>query len=334
MLARMKMHLHIHMVANAMCMLLQIRGEDACKSVESCLKTQKDVEGISTLQNRMEKNKIEGTMLKTGKAEEEKRDFSSEIQAKTAAGGAVVAHKPVRRDTIAVLMQNMDKDNDGFLSLAEIVSRADRGTMEEKEKKMVEKAFNTADSDKDGKLSVAELPVAIKEFEKKIESLSAADIDDAENEQNAENQQKTTAENEHNIENQQKTKDVDGVMHSEVSLVRAGSACNPYQNKDGDFCEECVEGKNWIECTAGICCGGSCLVNKTNCSNTNHTMNNTNNTVNNNSFPCTEDDYQECMLPYWLPSPGMCCRKICLYENISNSPCCEGQPSDKCKDWI
>jgi len=51
-------------------MLLQVRGEDACRNVESSLKTQKGLEGISTLQSRKERNKITGTMLKTGEAQE------------------------------------------------------------------------------------------------------------------------------------------------------------------------------------------------------------------------------------------------------------------------
>merc|ERR1719464_2230340 len=93
-------------------------------------------------------------------------------------------------------MKSMDKDNDGFLSLMEVMSRADESEMEEKEKKIVQNAFNTADSDKDGKLSVAEVPVAMKEFE----SLSEGEDEDAEYEQNAEHQQKTA--------------DVDGIMKS------------------------------------------------------------------------------------------------------------------------
>merc|ERR550517_2344820 len=94
------------------------------------------------------------------------------------------------------IMKNMDKDNDGFLSLVEVMSRAHESEMEEKEKKIVQNAFNTADSDKDGKLSVAEVPVAMKKFE----SLSEAEDEDAEHEQNAEHQQKTA--------------DVDGIMKS------------------------------------------------------------------------------------------------------------------------
>merc|ERR1719264_2449981 len=58
-------------------------------------------------------------------------------------------------------MKEMDKDNDGFLSMVELTNEE----MQEKDKKVAENAFNIADADKDGKLSAAELPVAMKEFE-------------------------------------------------------------------------------------------------------------------------------------------------------------------------
>merc|ERR550534_3542519 len=54
-------------------------------------------------------------------------------------------------------MKKMDKDNDGFLSLEESMSWVDQEKMDETMKKMMENAFNAADSDKDGKLSVAEM---------------------------------------------------------------------------------------------------------------------------------------------------------------------------------
>merc|ERR1719330_1050203 len=72
-------------------------------------------------------------------------------------------------------MKEMDKDNDSFLSLAELTDEE----MEEKDKKQMENLFNIADADKDGKLSAAELPVAMKEFE----SLSETEGEDAENHQ-------------------------------------------------------------------------------------------------------------------------------------------------------
>jgi len=115
---------------------------------------------------------------------QEKRPLKQILDASLEEVGKEAAQKPT---AVEEVMQNMDKDIDGFLSFAEVTSRADMGKMEEKEKKMAENAFNTADSDKDGKLSVAELPVAIEEFRKKFESLSAAEVEDVENEQNAEN---------------------------------------------------------------------------------------------------------------------------------------------------
>jgi len=74
-----------------------------------------------------------------------------------------------------ILMKELDKDSDGFLSLAELTGVE----MDDKHKKLMENAFNTADADKDGKLSAAELPVAMNEFE----SLSEAGGEDGENHQ-------------------------------------------------------------------------------------------------------------------------------------------------------
>merc|ERR1719461_2340695 len=62
------------------------------------------------------------------------------------------------------MMKEMDKDKDGFLSLVELMHEAD-AEVAESEKKLLEKAFSTADVDQDGKLSAAELPTAIKEYE-------------------------------------------------------------------------------------------------------------------------------------------------------------------------
>merc|ERR550534_1322363 len=68
------------------------------------------------------------------------------------------------------MMQEMDKDKDGYLSLVELMPEAD-GEIDEKETKLIEKAFNAADSDKDGKLSVAELPVTMKEAESLLKTV-------------------------------------------------------------------------------------------------------------------------------------------------------------------
>jgi len=78
--------------------------------------------------------------------------------------------------TPEAIMEEMDKDKDGFLSLVEIMPDAD--AEEEQDKKLMEKAFSTADADKDGRLSAAELPVAMKEYEK---VLSEAELEDIEN---------------------------------------------------------------------------------------------------------------------------------------------------------
>jgi len=76
-------HLHVYMAASAICMLLQVRGEDACKNGEGCWKAKNGLEGISTLQHNTVRKKIMGTMLKTGEAEEERREFSYEVQTKS-----------------------------------------------------------------------------------------------------------------------------------------------------------------------------------------------------------------------------------------------------------
>merc|ERR1712008_477715 len=51
------------------------------------------------------------------------------------------------------ILKEMDKDTDGFLSLAEFLDMES----EEGPKKEMEKAFSNADADADGKLSVAEV---------------------------------------------------------------------------------------------------------------------------------------------------------------------------------
>merc|ERR1719195_2177491 len=77
-----KMHLHVSMAVCTMCMFLQVRGgktsQDTCKNAESCLKANKDLEGISTLQHTKVKDKIMGTTLKTEKAEEERAEKSED----------------------------------------------------------------------------------------------------------------------------------------------------------------------------------------------------------------------------------------------------------------
>merc|ERR1719383_1435391 len=55
-------------------------------------------------------------------------------------------------------MKKMDKDNDGFLSPEESMSWVDQAKIDETMKKMMENAFTTTDSDKDGKLCLADLP--------------------------------------------------------------------------------------------------------------------------------------------------------------------------------
>merc|ERR550517_371722 len=88
------------------------------------------------------------------------------------------------------LMKEMDKDGDGFLSLVEVQTVAQDEDLEEEHKKLMEKAFHTADADKDDKLSAAEFPVAFKEYEtefpvafKEYESFPEAEGEDGENSQ-------------------------------------------------------------------------------------------------------------------------------------------------------
>merc|ERR1712129_115377 len=61
------------------------------------------------------------------------------------------------------IMREMDEDKDGFLSFEEFFSVEEALSAEEKE--VFTNAFNIADADKDGKLSVDEIPEAIKQFE-------------------------------------------------------------------------------------------------------------------------------------------------------------------------
>merc|ERR1711933_395690 len=64
------------------------------------------------------------------------------------------------------IVKEMDKDNDGLLTLEELMSVETEEPIPENDKKMMTEAFGIADADKDGKLSVAELPRALQEFEK------------------------------------------------------------------------------------------------------------------------------------------------------------------------
>eukprot|EP00419_Tripos_fusus_P006439 CAMPEP_0172688372 /NCGR_PEP_ID=MMETSP1074-20121228/22383_1 /TAXON_ID=2916 /ORGANISM="Ceratium fusus, Strain PA161109" /LENGTH=198 /DNA_ID=CAMNT_0013508007 /DNA_START=64 /DNA_END=658 /DNA_ORIENTATION=+ len=70
----------------------------------------------------------------------------------------------------ATLLKDMDKDEDGFLSLNEIVG--DEQDDDQLDKEIMTKAFAAADVDKDGKLSIDELPVAMKEWEKMVDAAS------------------------------------------------------------------------------------------------------------------------------------------------------------------
>merc|ERR1719195_2508521 len=62
-------------------------------------------------------------------------------------------------------MKEMDKDGDGFLSLEEMISDSDGDPIDAESKEMITGVFQSADEDKDGKLSVAELPKLFKEFD-------------------------------------------------------------------------------------------------------------------------------------------------------------------------
>eukprot|EP00419_Tripos_fusus_P050971 CAMPEP_0172821792 /NCGR_PEP_ID=MMETSP1075-20121228/16218_1 /TAXON_ID=2916 /ORGANISM="Ceratium fusus, Strain PA161109" /LENGTH=155 /DNA_ID=CAMNT_0013662697 /DNA_START=56 /DNA_END=523 /DNA_ORIENTATION=+ len=67
----------------------------------------------------------------------------------------------------AEILKDMDKDGDGLLSLTEIVPDAQE--IDQSDKDLMTKAFAVADADKDGKLSIDELPVAMKEWEKMVD---------------------------------------------------------------------------------------------------------------------------------------------------------------------
>merc|ERR1719410_1922513 len=94
------------------------------------------------------------------------------------ANDAEVSDKMDEEALPETMMKEMDKDKDGFLSLVELMHEAD-AEVAESEKKLLEKAFSTADVDQDGKLSAAELPTAIKEYEtlSKAEGDSLAEAD-------------------------------------------------------------------------------------------------------------------------------------------------------------
>jgi len=67
------------------------------------------------------------------------------------------------RPTPEAIMEEMDTDKDGFLSLAEFVSEVNM--VDDEQKKLMETAFSAADADEDGKLSIIELSIAIQEIE-------------------------------------------------------------------------------------------------------------------------------------------------------------------------
>merc|ERR1719414_850722 len=57
------------------------------------------------------------------------------------------------------ILKNMDQDGDGFLTLAEMSPE------DEEPHPSVKKAFAIGDENKDGKLSLEEIPIAMKEFD-------------------------------------------------------------------------------------------------------------------------------------------------------------------------
>merc|ERR1719210_1658963 len=61
------------------------------------------------------------------------------------------------------ILQDMDKDNDGVLTLAEIMPIDEPETTED-EKKMMQKAFDHSDKNRDGKIQVSEVLGAMEEF--------------------------------------------------------------------------------------------------------------------------------------------------------------------------
>merc|ERR1719433_1065248 len=63
------------------------------------------------------------------------------------------------------ILQDLDTNKDGFLSLAEIMPMDDSETTED-EKKMMRRAFDVSDKNRDGKLEASEVPGAMKEFER------------------------------------------------------------------------------------------------------------------------------------------------------------------------
>lgn len=75
------MQRHVYMAACAMCMFLFIHGgktsQVACNNEGSCLKESRELEGMSTLQQKKLKTKISGTK-KTGETNEEKQKLESE----------------------------------------------------------------------------------------------------------------------------------------------------------------------------------------------------------------------------------------------------------------
>mmetsp|Transcript_109932 Transcript_109932/g.212824 ORF Transcript_109932/g.212824 Transcript_109932/m.212824 type:complete len:142 (+) Transcript_109932:102-527(+) len=70
-------------------------------------------------------------------------------------------------------MTDMDLDEDGFLSLSELVPE-DEG-LPPKELEAMKKLFEAADGDKDGKLSLDEIPAMIKAFESMDEGEGASE---------------------------------------------------------------------------------------------------------------------------------------------------------------
>jgi len=86
-------------------------------------------------------------------------------------------------ESAAEIMKEMDKDNDGFLSLAELFPQDEEVEVDDKETDMFTRAFDAADVDKDGKLSADELPAMIREFEKIGEADEVMEESDAPNEE-------------------------------------------------------------------------------------------------------------------------------------------------------
>jgi len=73
-------------------------------------------------------------------------------------------------------IRELDKDGDGFVPLTDLQKVAEAHGL--KDKKLPETIFNTADADKDGKLSSAELPVAFKAVKEALKGLKLAEAEE------------------------------------------------------------------------------------------------------------------------------------------------------------